>query len=307
MSEVLYVIAGPTASGKTAVAVELAKKTGGEVVSADSMQVYRGLNIGTAKPTTEEMASIPHHLLSVVEPNEAFSAAEFQSRAVTIIRDIFSRGKTPILTGGTGFYINAVLYGAEFSSENTREDELREIFAAEAAQHGAEFLHAKLMERDPAYAITLHANNVKRVARALAYCQATGALFSDYNKAQRAKQAVPLFRTKFAVLSAPRELLYARINARTISMFEAGFVDEVRNLLAKGYPKGLAAMSGIGYKEIVQFIEGYLTESEAIVAIQQATRNYAKRQETWFRNQVKNARVFCIQNKTAEELAEEIL
>jgi len=303
----IFVIGGPTASGKTAVAVELAKKKYGEVISADSMQVYMGMDIGTAKPTEVEMLGIHHHLLSIIKPDENFSVAEFQKRAVDAIENIFSRGKIPIIAGGTGFYINAVLYGTKFSSEESREGELRKIFAAEALEKGAEFLHVKLQKKDPEYAATIHANNIKRVARALAYCEATGGLFSEYNAAQKEKKTAALFDAVFFVLSMPREILYKRINSRVIAMFDTGLVDEVRNLLEKGYDKGLAAMLGIGYKETVQFINGELTQTEAIAAIQQATRNYAKRQETWFRNQTPNACVSQAHGKTAEELAEEIL
>ncbi|MCL2225013.1 MAG: tRNA (adenosine(37)-N6)-dimethylallyltransferase MiaA, partial [Defluviitaleaceae bacterium] len=308
MNKRIFVIAGPTASGKTAVAVELAKKVNGEVISADSMQVYKGMDIGTAKPTKEEMAGIPHHLLNVVEPSENFSAAEFQRLASDAIDDIFSRGKTPIIAGGTGFYINAVLYGTEFSSEsNERENELREIFASQAREKGAEFLHAQLQKKDPVYAATLHPNNIKRVARALAYCEISGQLFSEHNAAQKEKHTAALFDAAFFVLSMPREILYARINDRVVSMFDSGLEGEVRNLLEKGYHKGLAAMLGIGYKETVQLIHGELSQSETIAQIQQSTRNYAKRQETWFRNQTKSAQILHAQGKTATELAEEII
>jgi tRNA dimethylallyltransferase len=301
----IFVIAGATASGKTSLAVELAKKINGEIISADSMQVYKGLNIGTAKPTAEEMQNIPHYLIDEIYPCEQFSAAEFQRRAVDAIENIFSRGLVPIIAGGTGFYINAVLYGAEFS-ENKKEDELREEFFLLAKKNSAEFLHEKLKAADPTYAETLHPNNVKRVARALAYIEATGNLFSAYNAEQKEKKAAPLFDANFFKISLPREILYQRINERVLLMFEAGLEYEVRNLL-KTYHRGLAAMQGIGYKETVQLINGELSRDEAIAAMQQATRNYAKRQETWFRNQASNARVLNAENKTSEELAEEIL
>jgi len=305
----LYVIAGATASGKTAVAVELAKKINGEVISADSMQIYRGMDIGTAKPTLAEMSGIPHHMLDIVDPHEPFSAAEFQRLAIAAIEEIRMRGRIPILAGGTGFYINAVLYGTEFSSEsNAKEDELREKFAIMAREKGAEELHKKLAQADPAYAATIHANNVKRVARALAYCEVSGGLFSEYNAAQKAKKSnQPLYDANFFVLSMRREILYERINSRVISMFEAGFVEEVRSLLSNGYNKNLASMQAIGYKEIAQFINDEITHDETITAIQQATRHYAKRQETWFRNQTPDAIVLNAEGKTSEELAGEII
>lgn len=312
----IYVIAGATATGKTAVAVELAKKIGGEVISADSMQVYRGMDIGTAKPNAAEMAGIPHYLLDIVSPDEAFSAAEFQKRVNAAAREILARGNTPIIAGGTGFYINAWLYGTEFNPENEREEILRKNFSQIAQENGVEFLHALLAEKDPAYAASIHPNNVKRVARALAFCETTGEKFSEHNAAQKRKnlsnstarkmQPVEL-DINFFVLSLPREILYERINSRVIAMFDAGLADEVQNLLDAGFHKGLAAMQGIGYKEIVKFLGGELTRDEAIAATQQATRNYAKRQETWFRNQVPNAHVIAAEGKTPTEIAAEIL
>lgn len=300
----IFVITGATASGKTAVALFLAEKIGGEIISADSMQVYRGMDIGTAKPTATELEKIPHYLISVINPDEQFSAADFQKRATAAISEILARRRVPIIAGGTGFYINALLYGAEFS-DDPRENELREKFFQLAQENGAEFLHARLTAADPDYAATLHPNNIKRVARALAYCESTGKLFSAHNSAQKEK---PLhFDAVFLKLSLPREVLYDRINSRTAAMFDAGIIDETRNLLAAGYHKGLASMQGIGYKETIQFIEGELTLPEAIAATSQATRNYAKRQETWLRNQQKDAREIFVHGKTAEEIAEEIL
>jgi len=301
----MYIIAGATATGKTAVALELAKKIGGEIISADSMQVYRGMNIGTAKPTIEEMAGIPHHLIDVVNPDEAFSVAQFQKMAQCAIEEIYRRGNVPILAGGTGFYINAVLYGANFPENNEHEEELRVQFTALAQEKGADFLHKKLTELDSAYAQTVHANNVKRVARALAYCEASGKLFSEYNRIQKEKK--PLFNAEFYVLSTEREILYERINARTNTMFKAGLIDEVQNLLEKGYHKGLAAMQGIGYKETVQIICGEVSRKDAIDAIQQATRNYAKRQETWFKNQTSNASIINTEENSTKEIAEKIM
>ncbi|MCL1862076.1 MAG: tRNA (adenosine(37)-N6)-dimethylallyltransferase MiaA [Defluviitaleaceae bacterium] len=286
----LIIIAGATATGKTAAAVQLAKKIGGEVISADSMQVYRGMDIGTAKPNATEMEDVPHHMLSIIEPDEAFSAAEFQKGAMAAMEGIYARGKVPIMAGGTGFYINAVLYGAEFASVGYEEEEkLREQYAIFAQENGAEALHTKLSAADPDYAATIHANNVKRVARALAYCKSTGKLFSEYNALQKEKK--PLFDFDFYVISLPRHILYDRINARVLAMMDTGLVEEVQGLLEKGYSKRLAAMQGIGYKETVRFLSGEISHAEAVAAIQQNTRRYAKRQETWFRNQTQNARI----------------
>lgn len=310
MSE-LIIISGATASGKTAVALSLAEKIGGEIISADSMQVYRGMDIGTAKPTPAELSKTPHHLVSIIDPSVPFSAAEFQSRATVAVAEIFSRGRVPIIVGGTGFYINALLYGVEFSKaseglpeDKSPEDKLREEFAAIAAKNGAEFLHKKLAAVDPDYAATLHANNVKRVARALAYCEVTGKLFSLHNRAQKEKP--PLYNAAFFKLSLPREALYARINSRTQAMFDGGIVEETRNLIAAGFGKTLAPMQGIGYKETVQYLAGEISLDGAIAATAQATRNYAKRQETWLRNQSPNAHEIFAHEKTADEIAEEI-
>jgi len=264
------------------------------------------MNIGTAKPSKTEMEGIPHHLLDIVSPDENFSAAEFQYRATAAIAEITARGKSPIIAGGTGFYINALLYGTEFSPENETENTLREELTTQAKEFGAEFLHEKLRQKDPAYAATIHANNVKRVARALAYCQATGGLFSEHNAEQKRKREIAPSGARIFVLTMPREVLYSRINARVLAMFEAGLVEEVRKLLAMGYHKGLAAMCGIGYKEIVQLLSGEISQEEAIAAISQSTRNYAKRQETWFRNQTANACVLQAHEFTADELADEI-
>jgi len=286
----LKIIAGATASGKTSAAVQLAQKIDGEVASADSMQVYRHMNIGTAKPTKAEMGGIPHHLLDVVDPSEPFSVAEYQTLAVAAIKDIQARGKTAILAGGTGFYINAVLNGVDFSTVvHENEFALRKHFTEVAKEKGAEYLHSLLAEKDPVHAAIIHANNVKRVARALAYCESTGKLFSEYNARQKTRQ--PLFHADFYVISMPRETLYSRINARTLAMFEGGLEGEVRGLLKQGYHEALAPMQGIGYKEVIKFLKNEYTKDETISAIQQSTRNYAKRQETWFRHQAPTARL----------------
>ena len=305
----LYVIAGPTACGKTAVAIEIAKQLDGEVISADSMQIYKHMDIGTAKPTPEEMDGVPHHLLDVVLPNEHFSVAEYSQLAAAAIEDIKSRGRVPILAGGTGFYINAVIYGTQFTEseegQHVIDNQLRDAYMKLAAEKGAEFLHNKLQATDPESARTIHKNNIKRVARALAFCQSTGRLFSAHNAGQKANNAK--YDVSFNVLSMPRETLYDRINARVIAMWEAGLPQEVGRLLSHGYHQGLVAMQGIGYKEMIPFIHGHQTKDETIAQIQQATRNYAKRQETWFRHQAKNARLVDVHNKTQKEIVDEIL
>ncbi|MCL2285715.1 MAG: tRNA (adenosine(37)-N6)-dimethylallyltransferase MiaA [Firmicutes bacterium] len=305
----LYIIAGSTACGKTAVAIELAKRLDGEVISADSMQIYKHMDIGTAKPTPEEMDGIPHHLLDVALPSQHFSVAEYSQLATAAIEDIQFRGRVPILAGGTGFYINAVVYGTQFTElaegQHEKDNQLREAYMKLAAEKGAEFLHNKLQAIDPESARTIHQNNIKRVARALAFCESTGRLFSVHNAGQKANSAK--YDISFNILSMPRETLYYRINARVVAMWEAGLPQEVGRLLSQEFHPGLVAMQGIGYKEMIPFIYGHQTKDETIAEIQQATRNYAKRQETWFRHQAKNARLVDVHNKTPKEIVDEIL
>ena len=310
----LITIAGPTASGKTAVAVELAKLIGGEVVSADSMQIYVGMDIGTAKPTVEECAGIPHHMIDVVKPDEAYSAALYQQHARAVIADIHARGRVPILCGGTGFYINAVLYDVLFADDECQEGAqdcrlgvafkrnddaaTREYFAAFAAAHGPEKLHMLLHEADPAAAAGIHPNNIKRVSRALSYVRTTGQLFSEYNTTQ--KEQPPVYDAVFCRLSVDRPVLYERINRRAQLMFDAGLIDEVAGLMAQGYHPGLVSMQGIGYKEVARYIQGECARDEVVEAVQQNSRRYAKRQETWFRNQNPHAMVVPVQGRAAD-------
>ena len=304
----LHIIAGPTASGKTAVAIELAKKINGEVISADSMQIYKYMNIGTAKPSSEEIAEIPHHLLDVAEPSQQFSVADYSKLATEAILDIQYRSRTPILAGGTGFYINAIINGTEFDEteegQHKKDTELRAAYTQLAIEKGPVFLHEKLQEIDPEYAKTIHPNNVKKVARALSFCQTTGMLFSAYNASQ--KKAEAKYELNFTILTMPRELLYKRINARVLTMWEAGLPEEVHWLLSEGYHPGLTAMQGIGYKETIPYLSGKQKKEDTISQIQQATRNYAKRQETWFRHQAKNAYRLDISELTPQEVIEKI-
>ena len=288
----LHIIAGPTAGGKTAAAIKLAKQINGEVVSADSMQIYKYMNIGTAKPTIEEMDGIPHHMLDVADPADYFSVANYTMLATKAINDIISRGKTPILAGGTGFYINAVIHGTSFTELTEQEEKLhetdnilREQYTKLAAEKGAAFLYSKLQAADPEYAKIVHPNNIKKVARALSFCKTTGKLFSAYNAQQKKSEAK--YDINFTLLTLLRDELYDRINRRVIKMWAAGLPDEVSHLLSKGYHPQLTSMQGIGYKETIPYVNGEITKDEAIAQIQQNTRNYAKRQETWFRHQVR--------------------
>jgi len=298
----LIIIAGPTASGKTAVAVALAKQLNGEVVSADSMQIYKGMDIGTAKPTIKERENISHHMIDIIKPNEQYSAAQFQLQARAAIADIQARGRVPILCGGTGFYINAVLYDVEFAKDDESIHPLdvdeRNRLVDFAERYGPEKLYAMLREADPAAAMAVHPNNIKRVSRALSYIQTTSLLFSEYNTAQ--KQQPPVYDAIFCRLSIDRPVLYQRINMRAHAMFDAGLVDEVAGLMAQGYHPGLASMQGIGYKEVAGYINGKCTREEAAEAVKQNSRRYAKRQETWFRNQNPHALILPAQGNVED-------
>ena len=296
----LYIIAGATASGKTAVAIALAHKIKGEIINADSMQIYRGMNIGTAKPDMAEREGIPHHLLDIVNPDEPFSVALYQKMAQEKIREIQGRGSVPILVGGTGFYINAVVYNTDFSPQNEDDTPLRNQYLHMATEKGASYIHDLLAARDPQAAREIHSSNIKRVARALAFVETTGALFSSHNAAQKEKKLLPLpSDIHFFILDMPREKLYERINRRTEIMLNAGLEEEVAGLLQKGYSPDLPAMQAIGYKEILA-----QTPKEILAqTIAQNTRHYAKRQLTWFRNSTPHAR-WINADDSAENIAE---
>ncbi|MDR1001027.1 MAG: tRNA (adenosine(37)-N6)-dimethylallyltransferase MiaA [Clostridiales bacterium] len=286
---ITYFIAGATATGKTKAAIDLALLINGEVVSADSMQIYKYMNIGTAKPTMEEMRGVPHHCVNLLYPDEECSAARFKQLAQEAMADIKSRDKPPIVVGGSGFYLNALLYNTEFAQIDDAHLRLR--YMRLANERGSEHLHDMLKIADPFYASSIHPNNVKRVARALAFYHATGSRLSEHNAKERSRNAaescsVPQMENdkRLIILDMPREQLYDRINLRVDSMFEAGLVNEARELLNMGYNKGMPSMQAIGYKETADFIAGNCTESECRDRVKRNTRNYAKRQITWFKN-----------------------
>jgi len=284
----LVVIAGPTAVGKTALSVRLAQELGAEIVSADSMLVYRNMDIGTAKPTQQEMGGIIHHLIDILDPEEHHCVANFVSLAKACISDITNRGKLPILVGGTGFYINALVYdkiimSSEFGGEDSN---FRKDIYATLERKGAIYLHNKLMSIDPISASNMHPNNVKRVVRALEYHHVTGLLFSAGLPNQQSTH-VSQYDLGMYILSAHnRNLIYERINKRVDAMVEMGLVGEVRGLLERRIPPGSTSMQGIGYKELVPHIYGKASLEQAITEIKRNTRRFAKRQLTWFRNQV---------------------
>ncbi len=276
----LVIIAGPTAAGKTAVAVRLAKHLDGEVVSADSMQIYRYMDIGTAKPCAAEREGIPHHLVDIVEPEEEFSAAMFQKLARQAIKDIYERGKLPILAGGTGFFIDAVIYNYDFSFAGA-DKELRKFLQREAEEKGNAAVHERLRRVDPEAAERIHVNDLKRIIRALEIYQQTGRAGALLRK--KNKEKYHCYDTLFFGLYYKRELLYRRIEERVDKMIEEGLVEEVKRLMNAGYHTGLVSMQGLGYKEIAGFLQGKYSLDEAIAILKRNTRRFAKRQLTWFK------------------------
>ena len=278
----LLIVAGPTATGKSDSAVELALRMNGEVISADSMQVYRGMDLGSAKVTREEMRGVPHHLIDCVDPSENWNVVRFQKEARKAAQDIASRGRLPILCGGTGFYIQALLYDIDFTQmeENTL---LRERLSAIAAEKGPEAVHALLAQRDPASAAAIHPNNIKRVIRALEFMEEGGGSIAAHNSQQRERESA--YRSVFFVLTMDRKKLYERIDRRVDLMMERGLVDEVRGLREMGIRRDSTSMQGIGYKQIYGFLEGEYDLEEAVRLVKRDTRHFAKRQLTWFRRE----------------------
>ncbi|MCL2397944.1 MAG: tRNA (adenosine(37)-N6)-dimethylallyltransferase MiaA [Defluviitaleaceae bacterium] len=285
----IVIICGPTACGKTPAAVELAKLLDGEVISADSMQVYRHMDIGTAKVTAEEMDGVPHYLIDELNPDEAYNVAVFKNRAAGLIEDITARGKMPIICGGTGFYINALLYNADFEQGLDGDMEYRAELETVAKKQGSQILHNMLKKVDTQAAADIDANNVKRVMRALEFYKLYGRPISAHNREQKEKQAVTAYDASIFVLHDRRDRLYERINRRVDKMLAQGLVAEVESLLAVGYSTGLVSMQGLGYKEIVKYLQGECSLNEAAEAIKQGTRRFAKRQITWFKHQLPGA------------------
>ena len=299
----LLIIAGPTASGKTAVAVELALRLDAEVVSADSMQVYRDMDILTAMPTPEEMRGVPHHMLGVFPPDQKCSAAAYRELALGRIQDILARGKRPIVCGGTGLYINALTRPLSFAAQG--DDAIRaELTRIAEAEGGRERLHDQLKAVDPAAAARLHLNDVRRVVRALEIYRITGRTQSE-QAALDAQRGDGPFSERVYALDWPREALYARIDRRVDEMLQSGLVDEVRRLMKNEAVFSTAAQA-IGYKEIAAALRGECALAEAVETLKRATRNYAKRQLTWFRRDAR-VRWVAAQGLSAAEIAEKII
>ena len=279
MAQPLIVIAGPTAVGKSEIAAGLARAVHGEVISADSMQVYRGMDIGSAKVTKEEMLGVPHHLIDTADPTEAYDAARYAEEAKAAIREISGRGRLPILCGGTGFYIQAVVRDIDFSQEGARP-QLREELWAFAQQNGDEALHARLLAVDPEAAAAIHPHNRKRVIRAIEYFEETGEKISVHNAREKARPTP--YDLLFFYLDDGRENLYRRIDRRVDRMIEAGLVEEVQKLKDSGLTRRNSSMQGLGYEEILAYLDGEYDLAEAVRILKRDTRHFAKRQETWF-------------------------
>ena len=277
----IYAIVGPTASGKSALALELAERYGGEIVSCDSMQLYRRMNIGTAKPTAEEMARVPHHMIDIAEPVDSFSCADYVSVADGVIREIYSRGKIPIICGGTGLYLDALVRGSDFK-EGITDESLRAELMELAHTRGAEALHDELKRIDPESAAAIHPNNVKRVARAIEIYRLCGVTKSQLDR--ESQQGDTRFDLScVGLFYSDRQVLYDRIERRVDMMMEEGLEAETRALLGEGvFERNATAAQAIGYKELLSYIRGEETLGEAVDRLKTATRRYAKRQITWF-------------------------
>ena len=278
----LVVLTGPTAVGKTQASIGLAKAIGGEIISADSMQVYEYMDIGSAKITPEEMQGFTHYMIDGLEPDEEFHVVRFVTMAKEYLKEIYADGKIPIIAGGTGFYIQALLYDIDFTEQQcdeTYRGQLEDL----AREHGAEYLHGMLREVDPASAEAIHANNIKRVIRALEFYHLSGKKISEHNETERQKQSP--YNFAYFVLTDERTKLYERIDRRVDAMMEAGLVEEVKKLKSMGCSRDMVSMQGLGYKETLAYLDGECTLEEAVYIIKRETRHFAKRQLTWFKRE----------------------
>ncbi len=301
--EPVIVIVGPTASGKTKLSIELARRINGEIISADSMQIYKYMDIGTAKPDIEEMAGIRHYLIDEVEPGEDFSVARYRELALKYISEVVAKGKHPIIAGGTGLYVNSLVYNINFS-ETISDWELRETLKKEAEEKGNGFLHEKLKQIDPEAAEKIHENDIKRVIRAIEVFEHTNKPISYHREMSR--QEPPPHRYLTFGLRMDRQKLYERIEKRVDLMFEKGLVDEVEKLAEKGFNRKTTAMQGLGYKEVFAYLSGEATLEETKDILKRDTRRYAKRQITWFKR-LENAQWLDINEDTSmAELAKNI-
>lgn len=279
----LIILTGPTAVGKTKLSIETARMLNAEIISADSMQVYKYMDIGTAKITKEEMEDITHYMVDELEPEEEFNVVVFKRLALKYMDEIYKKGKIPLIVGGTGFYIQALLYDIDFTENDDDGGAIRRELEELVRVKGEEYLHSELAKVDKESADDIHPNNVKKVIRALEYYRLTGQKMSEHNKEQRQKESP--YNFLYLVLNDDRQLLYDRIDKRIDIMFKDGLIDEVKFLKEKGYTKDLVSMQGLGYKEILDYLDGSSTLDEAIYILKRDTRHFAKRQLTWFRRE----------------------
>lgn len=278
----MVILTGPTAVGKTALSIRLAKEINGAVISADSMQVYRHMDIGSAKIRPEEMQGVKHYLIDILEPEEEFHVVRFVEEAKAALEEIYRNGQIPIIAGGTGFYIQALLYDINFDGQDCDADYRRELEQI-AEEKGAEYLHQMLEEVDAESAKAIHANNTKRVIRALEFYHVSGKKISEHNETEHQKESP--YNFAYFVLTDERERLYKRIEARVDAMIEEGLLDEVRLLKERGATKEMVSMQGLGYKEILAYLDGEISLERAVYLIKRDTRHFAKRQLTWFRRE----------------------
>ncbi len=297
----LIIVTGPTAVGKTALSVELALRVGGEIISADSMQVYRGMDIGTAKVREEEKKGVPHYLIDILDPDEEFNVTIFKQMAEECIADILSRGKIPIIAGGTGFYIQSVLYDVEFTDfDEEKRAEIKAMLEDTLEQKGIDFMYEKLQEVDPEYAEVIHKNNIRRVLHGLEFNILTGGKLSEHNEEQRERTSP--YNFLYCVLNDDRAKVYGRINSRVDDMLREGLADEVRALLAKGYSRDLPSMLGLGYKEMADYLSGDCTYEAAVELIKRDTRHFAKKQLTWFKREKDTMEVNRMKYETVDDM-----
>ena len=282
MKKPLIVLTGPTAVGKTRLSIDLAKAVGGEIISADSMQIYKYMDIGSAKIMQSEMQGVPHYLVDELMPDEEFHIVRFQQMAKEAMGKIYARGHIPILVGGTGFYIQAVTRDIDFTQAE-QDDGYRAELEKLSQEKGSAFLHQMLMEVDPKSAENIHENNIKRVIRALEFYHQNGSPISAHNEEQQERTSP--YKLAYFVLNAPRELLYERIDRRVDEMMDKGLVSEVQRLKDMGYHRGMVSMQGLGYKEILAYLDGEMSLEEAVRILKRDTRHFAKRQLTWFRRE----------------------
>ncbi|EKO1911675.1 tRNA (adenosine(37)-N6)-dimethylallyltransferase MiaA [Clostridium botulinum] len=302
----LLILAGPTAVGKTDISIKLAKKLNGEIISADSMQIYKYMDIGSAKITKEEMKGIPHHLIDVVAPHEEFNVSSFKSLAEKCIKDIWSRGKLPIIAGGTGLYINSLIYNYDFTDAD-RDEDYREYLIRLSEDKGKEYVHSLLKDIDEKSYEKLYPNDLKRVVRALEVYKITGKSISEYTKENEKKLYNIPYNINYFVLNMNREVLYERINKRVDIMMDKGLIEEVKKLESMGYTPDMQSMKGIGYKEILFYLKGDISLDEAIYLIKKGSRNYAKRQLTWFRKDKRSIWIDKDKYRSEEEIVDKII